>query len=247
MGHPPVSGLAAAVTFLTRVPVRVSAAPTAAMLPWFPVVGALIGLVAAIVYAAASLVLAPLLAAALAVATTALVTGALHEDGLADATDAWGGASSREEALRIMRDPAHGTYGVLAIALSVVVRVAALAALAPGMVAAVLPAVHGIGRGVLVGLLRTTPPARDEGLARSVSSGTSTLSAGIAVGVAGVFGIGLLGPWFVPAAVVAIAVGWLVRWLAMRRIGGVTGDVLGAAEQLVEVCLLVLFAALWPA
>jgi adenosylcobinamide-GDP ribazoletransferase len=243
MGPAPVSGLAAAVTFLTRVPLPVIA-PTPSMLPWFPVVGALVGFLAAAVYVTASLVVTPLLAAALAVAATVLVTGALHEDGLADAADAWGGASSREQALRILRDPAHGTYGVLAVVLSVVVRVAALASLAPAMAVAVLPAVHAISRGVMVALLRTTPPARDDGLARAVSTSTTPLSAAVAIGVAGVLGIGLLGARVVPAAAVALVAGWLVRWLAMRRIGGMTGDVLGAAEQLAEVCMLVLFAAL---
>jgi adenosylcobinamide-GDP ribazoletransferase len=222
-------------------------APSPSMLPWFPVVGALVGLLAAAVYVTASLVLAPTLAAALAVATTVLVTGALHEDGLADAADAWGGASNREDALRILRDPTHGTYGVLAVVLSVVVRVAALASMAPAMAIAVLPAVHAVSRGLLVGLLRTTPPARDDGLARALSTSSSALSGALALAVTAALGIGLLGFWFIPAAVVAIAVGWLVRWLAMRRIGGVTGDVLGAAEQLAEVCLLILLAAAMPA
>jgi adenosylcobinamide-GDP ribazoletransferase len=237
-----VSGFAAAVTFLTRVPLPVTT-PSPSMLPWFPVVGALLGLLAAAVYVIASLVLAPLLAAALAVATTMVLTGALHEDGLADAADAWGGASSRDEALRILRDPTHGTFGVLAIVLSVVVRVAALASLAPAIAVAVLPAVHAISRGLTVGLLRTTPPARDDGLARAVMTDTSPISTALAIVVTAVLGIGLLGPWFVAAAAVAVAAGWLVRWLAMRRIGGMTGDVLGAAEQLAEGCLLILFAA----
>ena len=105
---------------------------------------------------------------------------------------------------------------------------------------AALPAVHAISRGVMVALLRTTP-ARDDGLARAVSTSTTPLSAAVAIGVTGVLGIGLLGAWFVPAAAVALVAGWLVRWLAMRRIGGMTGDVLGAAEQLAEGCLLILF------
>ena len=246
MGPAPVSGLVAAVTFLTRVPLPVTA-PTPSMLPWFPVVGALLGLLAAAVYVTASVVVAPLLAAALAVPTTIVVTGALHEDGLADAADAWGGASSRDEALRILRDPTHGTYGVLAIVLSVVVRVAALASLAPAMAVAVLPAVHAIGRGLTVGLLRTTPPARDDGLARAVSASTSPLNTALAIVVTAVLGFGLLGLWFVPAAAVALAAGGLVRWLAMRRIGGMTGDELGAAEQVAEGCLLILFAVATPA
>ena len=240
-----MTGLSAAVAFLTRVPLPPTA-PAAAMLPWFPVVGALIGLVAAAVHAAASLALPPIVAASLAVAATILVTGALHEDGLADAADAWGGASSREDALRILRDPTHGTYGVLALVLSVVLRVAAIASLAPAMAVAFLPAVHAISRGLLVGVLATTPPTRDEGLARTLSTTASPFTAALAIGVTAALGLPLLGPVFVPAAAVALAAGWLVRWVAMRRIGGITGDVLGAAEQLTEAGLLLLLAATAP-
>jgi adenosylcobinamide-GDP ribazoletransferase len=192
------------------------------MLPWFPVVGALIGLVAAVAYVTASLVLPSLLAAALTIAATILLTGALHEDGLADAADAWGGARTREEALRILRDPTHGTYGVLALVVGVVVRVAALSAIAPAMAVGVLPAVHATSRGVLVGLIWTTRPARDDGLASALSLGAVRAFVGLAATLA--LGIGLLGAWFVPAAVLAVAAGWLVRWLAVRRIGGMTGD-----------------------
>jgi adenosylcobinamide-GDP ribazoletransferase len=245
MGPATVSGLLAAVTFLTRVPLPVPA-PNPSMLPWFPVIGALVGLVAAAVYVVASLVLTPFVAAALAVATTILVTGALHEDGLADATDAWGGAADREATLRILRDPAHGTYGVLAVVLSVILRIAALASLTPAIAVAVLPAVHAISRGVTVALLRTMQPAREDGLAHAVAAGASSLGAALAIGATAALGIGLLGTWFVPAAAVAATAGWLVRWLAVRRIGGITGDVLGAAEQLVEASLLILFAAALP-
>jgi adenosylcobinamide-GDP ribazoletransferase len=235
----------AAVTFLTRVPLPVTA-PTPSMLPWFPVVGALVGLLAAGAYALASFAVPPLLAAALAVAASILITGALHEDGLADAADAWGGASNREDALRILRDPAHGTYGVLAIVVTVVVRAAALGSMEPALAVAILPPVHAISRGVIVGLLSTTPPARDDGLARAVTTSSSTIGAALAIGVTAVLGIGLLRAWFVPAAALVIAAGLLVRWLATRRIGGITGDVLGAAEQLAEGCLLILFAAAAP-
>ena len=236
-----MTGLVAAITFLTRVPLPVSAAPAAGMLPWFPVVGALIGLTGALTFVAASLVVQPALAAALAIAATILLTGALHEDGLADATDAWGGGRTREEALRILRDPTHGTYGVLALILSVVVRVVALSALAPAIAVGALVAVHATSRGLLVGMIWSTRPARDDGLAAALSVGLPQAIVG--VGAAAALGIALMGPSFLAAAVVAVAAGGIVRWVAVRRIGGITGDVLGAAEQLAEVSVLVLLAA----
>ena len=237
-------GLGAAITLLTRLPIGPLAAPRPQQaLPWFPAVGAVIGVVAAAVYAAGSLAMSPLLAAALAVATTVLLTGALHEDGLADAADAWGGATTREQALRILRDPQHGTYGVLAIALSVVVRVAALASLTPTAAITVLPVVHAASRGVLPAMLWVSPPARRDGLASELASEVSGHAVGLSLVVTLAIGGVLVALWIIPAALVAAGLAALVRWLAMRRIGGITGDVLGAAQQLVEVALLVLLAA----
>jgi adenosylcobinamide-GDP ribazoletransferase len=243
-----VRGLSAAIAFLTRLPPPAPTLPaTAASLPWFPVVGALVGLFAAVVYAAGRLVLPSLVAAALATAALILVTGALHEDGLADSVDAWGGGSSREETLRILRDPQHGTYGVLALALSVLLRVAALASLTPVAAVAVLPAVHAVSRGAMVGLLSATPATRHDGLGHSFAVHASAPQTTIALLVTAALGVGLLGPWFIAAAAVVIAVSWLVRRLALRRIGGITGDVLGATQQLSEIALLVSWAALGEA
>jgi adenosylcobinamide-GDP ribazoletransferase len=239
-----VTGLRAAVIFLTRIPIPGPARPISpAALPWFPVVGALLGLVAAVVYAGASLAMSSALAAALAVATTILLTGALHEDGLADAADAWGGASTRDEALRILRDPRHGTYGVLAIVLSVVLRIAALASLTPPAAVSLLPAVHALSRGAMVPLLGTTPRARPEGLTSELASQTSVRVVGVTLVATLAIGGALLAWWIIPAAVVVLSGLSLVRWLAIRRIGGITGDVLGAAQQLTEIALLALLAA----
>lgn len=243
-----MKGLSAAIAFLTRLPLPAPTPPAmAASLPWFPVVGALLGLFAAVLYAAARLVLPSLVAAALAIAAVILVTGALHEDGLADGADAWGGGSSREETLRILRDPQHGTYAVLALVLSVLLRVAALVSLTPVAAVAILPAVHAISRGVLVGLLVATPAARDDGLASHFASLASARQTAITLVVTGAFGVALLGPWFIPATALVIAISWLVRRLALRRIGGITGDVLGATQQLNEIALLVFFAGLGEA
>src|SRR5439155_27188630 len=122
----------------TRVPARGDAPPERAV-PWLPVVGALIGALCAAVYAATRSVLTPPVAATLAVGAGVLLTGALHEDGLADVADALGAGGGRQRVPEIMKDPLHGTYGVLAIVLGVVARIAAVAGLGPAAAAVALP------------------------------------------------------------------------------------------------------------
>jgi adenosylcobinamide-GDP ribazoletransferase len=239
-----VSGLRAAIGFLTRVPVSARSDGVATSLAWFPVVGALIGLAGAVAYAAALLVLPPLLAAALATAALVVLTGALHEDGLADSADAWGGASTREAALRILDDPAHGTYGVVTLVLCLLLRVFALAAMTAAAALVILPTVHALSRAAMVGVLATTPPARPTGLGASYAAFASRRTLAVALASALILGLSLIGPPALVFVAVAGAGGWLVRRLALRSIGGVTGDVLGATQQVIEVAVLVVATAL---
>jgi adenosylcobinamide-GDP ribazoletransferase len=238
-------GWRVATAFLTRVPVGATVeAPEALarVVPWFPVIGAVVGLAVAGVYAAASEVLAPLVAAAVAVGFGVAVTGAFHEDGLADLADSLGGWS-RDDALRIMKDPTHGTYGVLALVFSVVVRVAAVSTLDAGQATAALPAAHALGRAGAVTLLAIRA-ARRLGLGTAWAAGVTpgTVVAAVVVGVA--LATLAIGPWVAPTVVV-VAVGVVaVAAIARRVLGGVTGDVMGAAEQAGEIVALVLAAAL---
>jgi adenosylcobinamide-GDP ribazoletransferase len=248
-----VRGFRSAVSLLTRVPVGPAGSGSsdlARAVPWFPLVGALVGLALAGSYAGLHLVAPPLVAAGLTLALSLFLTGALHEDGLADTADALGGARSREDALRILNDPAHGTYGVLAIVLSVTLRVAALAALGGWTAVAVLPAAHALSRGAAVVLLGALPPAAEEGLGASYA--TATTRRGVAGGIVAALAAGLLalGGWVLPAALLAALGAGTVGMLSARRIGGITGDVLGGAQQVAEVLVLVLGAAAvaggWP-
>lgn len=225
-------------------------ADLARSVPWFPVVGGLLGLGTAGAYAGARLVLPSLVAATLAVCVAVLVTGAFHEDGLADTADALGGGWSREERLRILKDPAHGTYGVLAIALSVLLRVGALGTFDGWTAVAVLPAAHALSRAAAVGLMWRVRPAAEEGLGAAYSA---SVTGGRAVGAAGVslaIGLTSLGVWALSAAVLVGLGASMVGWLGVRRLGGVTGDPLGAAQQAGEVLVLLLGAAAiangWP-
>jgi adenosylcobinamide-GDP ribazoletransferase len=237
------AGPAEAIGFLTRVPLPpMPRGRLAAGIPWFPIVGGAIGLIVALAYAAGSPFLPSLPAAALATLAGIVLTGALHEDGLADSADALG-ASSRDEALRVLRDPRHGTYGVLALAASLMIRVLALAALEPSAALVALPTAHAVARAAMVAVLATTPPARADGLGATFAASSTRRHALLAVGIAGVLGAALIGLVLLPALALVVTLSWLLRRLALRRLGGVTGDVLGAVEQCAEITLLVVVVA----
>jgi adenosylcobinamide-GDP ribazoletransferase len=241
-----LDGLLGAVSFLTRVPAGARAAQPrelARLVPWFPLVGALVGLAVAGLYAALGALLPPLPAAAAAVTAGIALTGALHEDGLGDTADAFLGAADREATLRILDDPRLGTFGVVAVAASLLLRVAALAAIAPAWALAALPAAHALSRAAAVAAMAAFPPATGTGLgaaaARALDRRRALLGAAGGVALAGL----LLGVLALAAAALAGAAAlWLGR-LSRRRIGGVTGDVLGAAQQAAEVLTLLVAAA----
>ena len=231
----------AALQFLTRLPVRTPAAwphhVLAASAPAFPLIGALIGALGGLAFALASwLGLPPLLAALLAVAAQILVTGGLHEDGLADLADGFGGGRTRAEKLRIMRDPRLGSFGALALVLTLLARIAALAALAePWLVASALIAAGAASRAGLPALMASLAPARDHGLEAGAGR-PHPLRAAAGIAIAALLAFVVLAPGMAAAGLVGAAGALLsVAILARRQIGGYTGDVLGAAQQLAEV------------
>jgi adenosylcobinamide-GDP ribazoletransferase len=237
-----------ALGFFTRLPL-----PLPELLPgdlaragWaFPLVGLAIGLLGGLAYALAAALRVPALAAALvAIAVTVLATGALHEDGLADTVDGFGGGADRAQKLAIMRDHHIGSYGVLALIIGVGLRAAALAAVADGgRVTAALMAAHALGRGGLPFVLHALDPAREDGQGASAGRPDITI-AGIAAAIAAVLALFLLGLLAGIAAIVAAAAAMtLVAGLARREIGGYTGDVLGAIEQAGEILVLLAVAA----
>lgn len=243
-----MSGFRIALTFLTRVPAGSTVAQTdmAASVPWFPVVGALVGVAVAGVYAVAALVLAPVIAACLALAAGIVVTGGFHEDGLGDTADAFGGGWDRDDRLRIMKDSRQGTFGVLALCLSVVIRVAALAALSPLAAVAVVPTAHALSRAGALWLTVALPPASVDGLGVSYRAGGSRARVAIASGVGLLIALAFAGLWSVAFALAAAVSVLGVGVLAADKIEGFTGDVLGAAQQAAEIGILVVAAALAP-
>jgi adenosylcobinamide-GDP ribazoletransferase len=232
-----------AVQFLTRLPVPWAVNPRGAKASWaWPLAGAVVGALAA---AGASLALwaglPPNVAAALALAVQALATGALHEDGLADSADGlWGGAT-RARRLEIMRDSRIGSYGAVALVLSVLIRWSALSALfATGFVWGPLIAAGALSRWPLLALLWALPPAREGGLSRLIGRPeTATLVLG---GVAALLVGALAGEVLSPAlAVLAVTLAWGL--LIRARLGGQTGDTCGAAQQLAEMAALLALLA----
>ncbi|HVJ41120.1 MAG TPA: adenosylcobinamide-GDP ribazoletransferase [Dongiaceae bacterium] len=231
--------------FFTRLPVRPTDQPLADAVAVFSVIGAVIGIAATAVYVIGLWIgLSGLMSAILAVAATAVLTGALHDDGLADFADMLGVRGDRLRKLAVMRDSTIGSYGTLALVFVNLMKVAALADLAvPGQVASALIAAHALGRGVLPLVMRSYPLARSDGLA--VHAGKPPLkgtyvSIALAVLIAGLVG----GPSVaLVATVAAFVVAFLVAQIAQRQLGGYTGDVLGAAEQLVEVTVILNFVS----
>lgn len=238
-----------ALMLLTRLPAGRVGEPVPAMRDavWaYPVAGLAVGLVGAIGLSVAhGLGLPSLPAALLALAAMALATGAMHEDGLADMADGFGGGQTRERKLEIMRDSRIGTYGVLALVLVVGLRASALSAMPQGWSGAfAVIACAAASRGLLPAVMALMPPARDDGLGRSAGSPERS-RAGNALAI-GLVTLLLLLP-FTPALAAMVAgagTALAVSLLARRQIGGLTGDTLGATQILAETAMwLALLAA----
>ena len=222
--------LVSAATLLTRLPVgRLAAthAPPGRCVWAYPLVGGLVGAVgAAVLWLGMRLGMPQAVAAPWALAATVLVTGGLHEDGLADTADGFGGGRTAERKLAIMRDSRIGSFGALAVGFSLAMRLVPLAITPRPVLALLLAGVLGRG-GILLPLL-LLPSVRPDGLGASLAeSGTAPILAGLALAAAAA----VLGPG---AGVAALAAGLALTALARRQVGGYTGDVLGAVEQVAE-------------
>jgi adenosylcobinamide-GDP ribazoletransferase len=237
-----------AVLFSTRLPFAsistVSGADLARASWALPLAGALVGGIGAVIYwLGYALGLAPFVCATLTVATTLLVTGGLHEDGLADTADGFGGGAARERKLDIMRDSRTGTYGACALVLSILLRIGSLTVLAePAHVAPALIAAHVAARAILPIFMRMTPPARADGL--SAAAGRPALAQAAIAGCIGAAALAFTLPRaaaLIAALLLLAAIAGMSR-LAMRQVGGQTGDVVGALEQVGE-CLVLVVAS----
>ena len=238
------------LAFLTRLPFVHSQSGTGADLAgasWtFPIVGAGVGAFGAFIYwLMHALDLHAFVCAVLAVAGTALITGCLHEDGLADTADGFGADGTPERKLEIMHDSQIGTYGAAALILCFLLRVGAIASLAdPALAAPALIAAHAGARATLPFFMRNVPRARQDGLSADAGLPSQRSSVwAVLIGIAALLLCLGFSATLIALVLLAAALG-LMAWLCIRQIGGQTGDVLGAVEQVSEI-LILLTAAVW--
>jgi adenosylcobinamide-GDP ribazoletransferase len=248
--HDLIIDLRIAISLCTRLPIGPSAKISdgeVARASWaLPIAGLVVGLFGAAIYwIAARSHVPPLPASALAIAATVMLTGAMHEDGLADTADGFGGGKTRESKLEIMRDSRIGTYGSCALILSLMLRWSTLAEIAePRLVAVALIAAHVSARAVLPIVMSFVPPARADGLS-SCAGQPPQQSAAIALALGTICLLFSFGPSGALMALLALgAIGLLLTRLAIKAIGGQTGDVLGALEQVGEAAVLLIAASL---
>lgn len=223
-----VNGLRTAFTLLTRFPVPTAAPEFAASRNWFWVAGLAVGALAASVYVTAALVLPFSVAALLALGAEGVATGFLHWDGWADTSDGFWGGHTRERRLEIMRDAHIGTYGTMALILGFAAAWQVLALLGDEAWKALLIGACWSRQSAAV-LAMVSQPARPDGFGRTVIGSPFQLSV-LLVCVPPVL---LSYFWWASAGILALALaagsGLAVRWLARKKIGGMTGDVLGAS------------------
>lgn len=251
----PFAELLVALRFLTVLPVpfvrTIDPPPLAEAMRMFPLAGALVGAATGAVLSLCNLGGLPqLFSAAFAIGIGLLITGALHEDGLSDVADGFGGGPTREERLAIMRDSRIGAFGALALGVMLLARASVLMALLelpPTDMIVLLACAAAFSRALIVDLLWATRPARSDGL--SVLAGRPSRNTALVALVLGGLGAAAAAGWVLApeAGVAALIAGGValaaVRVLAMRKIGGQTGDVCGAAQVLTELAMLATYAA----
>jgi adenosylcobinamide-GDP ribazoletransferase len=265
--RPGLAGLSLAVAFLTILPVRVRSLDLGAAAAWFPAVGAAVGALAGAVWVAAEPVLGPTAASVLALVALVAVTGALHQDGLADTADGLGVRGDRQRRLAVMRDSATGAFGVLALIAWALLMVAALAPLTQLDALAALIAIGALSRWAALLHAAAAPPARTDGLgagfqvrgaalaiasasAVAIAAGAALLgeagAGGVAAGAGAAGGDGAAALGIAAAATaVALAIGVLSARAARGAVGGRTGDTIGATVAVVEVAVALVLLGFW--
>jgi adenosylcobinamide-GDP ribazoletransferase len=239
-----VNGFWLALGFLTTLPARpvpyVSGGLGRAAV-WFPVIGLLIGVLLLLVQIAAARLLGPLVAAVLVVAVWAALTGGLHLDGLADCCDGLLVSAPRERRLEIMRDPRVGSFAVTGLVLALLLKAAAVFSLGTGFAAASGLVLAPVWARWWILLAARRPAARAEGLGSSFAAALTPRLMAVALMLPLVLlGIAAWFDWRSPVGVMLSGLAFLgVLQLAQARIGGITGDVLGAVVELTEIALLV--------
>ena len=239
-----LNDLKVALAFLTRIPInhgpQISLRRSAAL---FPLVGALIGLIGGLVFYVSSAILPPLVSASISILVTVAITGAFHLDGLADICDGLIGGWNREERLKILKDSRHGTYGVAAISLQLILQVCLLSALSPRDGLFTLIVLHTLSRLVPIFLMLIPATSGHDGMGASVSReiGVREPLVGSLITVlliAPIMGLNFL----LLSAILFLTLSIFALWV-IRKIGGMVGDAFGAGEQISETMILFFFVA----
>lgn len=239
--RPQLGDIKTAFALLTRLPIKASFERTAEATWAFPIVGAFIGMVVLAVALLADWIGLGLgVAAGLAIASGVILTGALHEDGLADSADGlWGGWEPLHR-LKIMRDSHIGTYGVLALVLVMLMRFSAISTVMNHFQLGAFIAAAMLSRASIPFVMTLLPHARTDGLSvKTGRPGGATAAVGAAIAIA----LSFLCIGFVPTIFAACACGLMilaVMKIAKAKIGGQTGDILGATQVLCELTVLIL-------
>lgn len=230
-----------ALQFLTRLNLTAPYTPEAMRQSprWYPGVGIVVGVIAGLAYIIGYWFLTPMLAVLLAVAAGIIVTGALHEDGFADACDGLGGVRPKERVLEILRDSRIGAYGVLGLILMLSAKFMALAALPGASVVFVLIAGHAASRASMVWVMASSDYVREKGAGSAVAGGIDRQALTVALTSTGVALLPLV--FVLPlesilCGVLGLGLGHILmrRWYE-PRLGGYTGDCLGAVQQCSEI------------
>lgn len=248
-----VAGFLLALVWLTRLPVggflRPDPPPLARASWAFPLVGLVLGAFAAAVFAGTmALGLPQALAAILAVAIQIWLSGGLHEDGLADLADGMGG-QDRDRRLEIMRDSRIGSYGALTLGLITAIRITALAVLPFQAAIGAFFVIPALSRAMMVVTMASLPAARRDGLGKAAGqppAALAVIAVLIALSLCAVVSISGLWPGIAAGFAVLLAAAAAtvhIRILARRKLGGLTGDVLGAVQQASEAAALLALAA----
>ncbi len=242
--HMKPQDIATATALLSRLPIQARFERCARAAWAYPIVGVVVALICAITaWGALALGVSTMLAAFVWVATGVVVTGAMHEDGLADTADGFWGGWERARRLEIMKDSQIGSYGVIALILCLGARVLAVASVlsASGWIWPLL-AVAMLSRAAMPCVMAALPHARDTGLSHSQGH-VSWRTAGLAVGLAAIIAFVLMGWAAIGLMILAALTTAGIAALAKAKIGGQTGDVLGATQILVELTLLAALAS----
>lgn len=244
-----IEDLRAAFMLLTRIPVRwdKETPPDLNRCLWtYPIVGMVVALVGVCVYGGGIFIHLPNgVSVLLSIAVMIIVTGAFHEDGLADTLDGFGGGLTAEKKLEIMRDSRIGTYGGLGLIIVIGLKAAVLWSMAYYQFMAALLVGASLSRFMIILILRILPPAREGGL--SVNAGRPSNNT-ILVGLSTPLLISML-LLDLRTSLIVVAVAVIITWLFSRftfkQVGGFSGDILGATQQISEVAIFLTLASLW--